>query len=368
MSKKIVIIGAGPIGCFTAQLLKLYGFNPLVIEEHSQIGRPIHCTGLVGSKVFTNNNPFSIPKSSIINIINGAVIHHDGQCFTIERKNVAYVIDRERFDKELGQGLDILYHKRFLGLKKTGSGYTVEMDKNNIFADMVIGADGANSSIRRILNPNTGIKCYKGVQFRLKTKVRHKDLVEVYLKKPSFYWVVPERKDIVRVGTISENPIKDLKYFLSEIKMKGEVLEQYGGLVAIGICGVTAKENMAVVGDAACQVKPLSYGGIYFGLEAASILASCIKENRLTDYDSLWKMKLAPEIRIGLKVKNIYNRLYPQDLRNLFSLIKKQKSLIEKIGDFENHSRLILEMLKKPDFYRYMSKFIGRLVVSIFNS
>jgi len=368
MSKKIVIIGAGPVGCFTAQLLKLHGFNPLVIEEHRQIGRPIHCTGLVGSKVFTNNNPVNAPKSSIINIINGAVIHYDGQYFTIERKNVAYVIDRERFDKELGNGLDILYHKKFTGLKKTGNGYTVEMDKNNLFADIVIGANGANSSIRRILNPNTNIKCHKGVQLRIKTKVRHKDLVEVYLKKPSFYWVVPEGKDVVRVGTISENPIKDLKYFLNEIKMKGEVLEQYGGLVAIGICDVTAKGNMAVVGDAACQVKPLSYGGVYFGLEAASILASCIKDNRLMDYDSLWKTKLASEIRIGLKVRNIYNHLYPDDIRNIFILMKKQKSLIEKIGDFENHGRLILKMFKKPDLYHLISKFIGRLVVSLFES
>ncbi len=362
-----MIIGAGPAGCFTAQLLKLHGFNPLVIEEHSQIGRPIHCTGLVGSKVFTNNNPFSIPKSSIINVINGAAIHYDGQYFTIERKNVAYVIDRERFDKELGKGLNILYHKRFTGVKKAGNGYTVEMDNNNLFADIVIGADGANSTIRRILNPNTNIKCHKGVQLRIKTKVRHKDLVEVYLKQPSFYWIVPEREDVVRVGTISENPIKDLKNFLSGIKMKGEVLEQYGGLVAVGICEATAKGNIAVVGDAACQVKPLSYGGIYFGLEAAGILASCIKENRLIDYDSLWKTKFASEIRIGLKVRNIYNHLYPQDLKNIFSLIKKQKSLIEQIGDFESHGRLILKMFKKPDLYFLISKFIGRLAVSMFD-
>lgn len=367
MSKKIVIIGAGPIGCFTAQLLKLYGFSPLIIEEHSQIGRPVHCTGLVGNKAFTDKSPFSIPKSSVINAINGAMIHYDSQYFVIERKNVAYVIDRERFDRDLGNGLNILYQNKFLGLEKAAGGYIVETDKDNFFADMVIGADGAGSLIRRVLNPNTDIRCHRGVQFRIKTKVRHKDLVEVYLKKPSFCWIVPEGGDVVRVGTISDNPVKDLKNFLSQIKMKGKLLEQYGGLVAVGICGATAGENIAVVGDAACQVKPLSYGGIYFGLEAADILASCIKENRLTDYDSLWKIKLAPEIRIGLKVKNIYNRLGAEDIKSMFGLIRKQKSLIEKIGDFENHSRLILEMLKKPDLYRYIGKFIGGLLASTFN-
>lgn len=356
MSKKIVIIGGGPVGCYTAQVLRIYGYDPLVIEEHNEIGRPVHCTGLVGNRVFTDKSPLRTVNSSIINVINGAVIHHDGQYFTIERKNVAYVIDRERFDKDLSKNLNILYQNRFIGLEKTKNGYIIETDKNELFADIVIGADGANSLVRRTLSPNIDLKCYRGVQLRIKTKLRHKDLVEVYLKKPSFFWIVPEKKDIARIGTISENPYKDLKSFLREEKIKGEILERFGGLAAIGICDTTVKDNIALVGDAACQVKPLTYGGIYFGLEAADILTSCIKENRLSDYDALWKTKLASEIRIGLKAKNIYDRLDTKETGKIFSLIKKQKLLIEKIGDFENHGRLILEILKKPYLYPYFSK------------
>lgn len=352
MPKKIVIIGAGPIGCYTAQVLKTYGYSPLVIEEHSEVGRPLHCTGLVGSKVFEEKRPFRISHSSIINIINGAVIHYDGEYFAIQRKNVAYVIDRERFDKELSKGLDILYENRFLGLEKSGSGYVIETDKDQLSADMVIGADGANSVMRRILNQDMNqIGYYKGVQLRIKTKPMYKDFVEVYLRKPSFLWVVPEAEDIVRVGTISENPHKDLQDFLKEAQIKGDILDRFGGGVNIGICDNTVKENIALVGDAACQLKPISYGGIYFGLKAASILTSCIKENRLSDYDGLWKKKLASEIKIGLKVRQVYDRLDIGEFKKIFLLLKTQKSLIERIGDFENHSRLILEIVKKPSLY-----------------
>ena len=94
MSKRIIIIGAGPVGCYTAQALKAYGYSPLLIEEHAEVGKPVHCTGLVGSKVFSEKRPFRVPTTSIINEINGAVIHYDNQHFEVERKGVAYVIDR----------------------------------------------------------------------------------------------------------------------------------------------------------------------------------------------------------------------------------------------------------------------------------
>ena len=45
---EIVIVGAGPTGCYTAQLLKKYGFKTRIIEEHREVGKPVSCAGLVG--------------------------------------------------------------------------------------------------------------------------------------------------------------------------------------------------------------------------------------------------------------------------------------------------------------------------------
>jgi geranylgeranyl reductase family protein len=363
--KKIVVIGAGPIGCFTAQALKIYGFEPLLVEEHAEIGRPIHCTGLVGHKVFAEKRLLALPKSSVINVINGAVIHYESHSFTIQRQEVAYVIDREQFDKGLSQGLDILYQNKFLGIEKAKEGYVIGTDKEEITADIVIGADGANSTVRRILGQDKDIIFNKGLQFRLRAKPRHHDLVEMYLKPSSFFWVVPETEDVLRVGTISENPYNALQDFLKEIKFKGELLERFGGVVATGICKETVKANIALVGDAACQVKPLTYGGIYFGLKAASILAGCIKEGCLENYDALWKKELTKEIKIGLKAKEIYSRLNNEELKAVFYLLRSQKKLIEKSGDFENHSGLILEIIKKPSLYTQLGEFLRILFKKI---
>jgi flavin-dependent dehydrogenase len=356
MPKKIVIVGAGPIGCYTARILKTYGFSPLIVEEHGEVGRPVHCTGLVGEKVFSERRPVKLPLSAIINTINGAVIHLDGQSFTIRRKVVAYVIDREKFDKGLSQGLNILYHNKFLGFEKAKSGYVLSTDKDNIPADIVIGADGANSALRRIIGQDMGIRHFKGVQLRLRTGVRHEDLVDTFLRRPSFFWIVPEGEGIVRLGTISDNPFRDLDSFMKEKPVKGEVLERFGGVVSIGICGNTVKDNVALVGDAACQMKPLSYGGIYFGLRSAEILAACIRDSRLHQYDALWKQKLAPEIRMGLKAKDIYANLSDDELKIIFKLLRSQKDMIEKVGDFESHSQMLLALIKKPQLYSQFGK------------
>jgi len=366
MAKKIVIIGAGPVGCYTARFLKVYGFDPLLIEEHAEVGRPVHCTGLVGEKVFSERWPVKLPTSAIINTINGAVIHLDGQNFIIKRKRVAYVIDREKFDKGLSQGLNILYQNKFLGLEKTKSGYVISTDKDNIPADIVIGADGANSAVRRIISQEENIRHFKGVQFRIRTKIKREDLVGVFLRKPSFFWIVPEGDGVMRVGTISDNPFKDLDSFIKEGLVKGEILERFGGLVSVGICKNTVKDGIALVGDAACQLKPLSYGGIYFGLKSAEILAACIKDNKLGQYDSLWKQRLASEIRMGLKAKDIYNSLSDEELEMIFRLLKSQRRLIEKVGDFESHSRMLLALVKKPQLYSQFGKVLQIIIRKLF--
>ena len=105
---QIVIVGAGPAGCYTAQLLKHYGVGSSIriIEEHNEVGRPMSCAGIVGRQVF-NNTLLPLSKASIINQIDGALIIHGDNNFLIKRPGVAYVIDRERFDQELSRGLKV---------------------------------------------------------------------------------------------------------------------------------------------------------------------------------------------------------------------------------------------------------------------
>jgi len=347
---KILVIGAGPIGCYTARLLKegRSDFEIELIEEHDKIGRPVHCAGLVSKDVFSQAK-FPIDGSTIINHIEGAKFFLDNDSFEIRRENAALVIDREKFDCVLGNGFNLNLNTRFVGIEKEGSGYLVETDKGEYYADIVIGADGANSSLRRIAGFREDIKYLRGVQFRMRYNKCHKSLVQVYLKNPFFAWIIPESENIVRAGIISDNPYHDLTEFLKERFIQGEIIEKFAGVVPLGRCS-TQLGNLFLVGDAACQVKPLTQGGIYYGMRCAEILADCIINNRPLDYEKQWQIRFGREIEIGLKLRKLYSSLGQDNLAKLFSLLKENKDMLEEFGDFENHSKIVYALIKNNNF------------------
>lgn len=357
---KILIVGGGPVGCYAARLLKDSGrdFDIEVIEEHSEIGRPIHCAGLVSPDVLSELR-VKLEEDVVVNRIDGAEFFFNGDSFKLNRKDSALVIDRQKFDRALGSGLNVKFDTRFVGIQKDGGGFLVETDKGEYYADIVIGADGANSALRKASTFKEEISCLKGVQFRVKYEC-DKSYVKVYLKNPFFAWVIPESGQIVRVGIISDNPYHDLTQFLKENSIEGEIIEKFAGLVPLGKCQ-TQSENLFLVGDAACQIKPLTHGGIYYGMRCVEMLADCIIRDRPLDYEKLWHGRFLKEIQTGLKLKQIYQRMSFENMSKLFKLLKKNVDLLERFGDFENHSKAISAIIKDPR----LQGFLGKILINI---
>jgi len=353
---RVLIVGAGPVGCYLARLLLAQGnsYDVKVIEEHPEIGRPVHCAGLVSTEVIRLSR-IPIDDSVVLNRIDGAEFFLDGDLFQIERKAVAVVVERERFDRFLAEGLDISFNTSFLGIEEADNGYIVDTDRGEFRADIVVGADGANSSVRRSFGFKEEIEYLRGVQFRIAYRKPKKNIVDVYMRPPFFTWVIPEGEEVVRVGTISTNPYFDLLEFLKESSIKGEVLQKFGGIVPVGKCQ-TIRDNVALVGDAACQVKPLTHGGIFYGMRCAEILCDCILKNRLFDYEKQWQMRFIREIQLGLSIRSLYQVMSKEQLRKIFIFLKKNKALLEKFGDFESHSKIIKPLLNN----RFMQEVINK--------
>ena len=369
---EIVIVGAGPIGCYTAQLLKNEGINARIIEEDQEVGKPIKCAGLVGKQVF-EKTLLPLSESSIINRIDGASFFYGNDNFQINREGVAYVIDRERFDKNLSEGLEVECGKRVVEIKEGKTGYILKTNEDDIFADLVIGADGANSRVRKYINfidngyvkdkKRGYIKCYLGVQYRIKVEenLLYSKITQVHLREgiPFFIWVIPEGNNIIRVGVISENAHEDLIGFLREFKIKGEIIGKLAGMIPVGFT-TNYYKNIALVGDAAVQVKPLTGGGIYYGLKSAELLAKCITDNMLDEYDKRLKKKFGREIKFGLKARKLYEEINGKELKNIFMIFKKNAGIIEKAANFENHSVIFIEILKNPGMFRDASQILSR--------
>ena len=410
---EIVIVGAGPIGCYTAQLLKKCGINSFrIIEEHDEVGRPVRCAGIVGKPVF-EDSLIPLSRDSILNQINGALFFYREDSFKIERSGVALVIDREKFDKEMSQGLEVECGRRLLEIEEKGeydgvgsgdgSRYRLKTNQGDIRADIVIGADGPRSRVRKFIdskskrvkrgrgakkdngNDNRGsdgsegidgsgeTNFYKGVQYRiklddleglgLKDEFFSGEMTRVYIREgiPFFVWIIPEGDGIIRLGVIAENGRKELERVIEEEGIKGEIIDRLAGIIPIGLCQ-SAYKKVVVVGDAARQVKPLTGGGIYYGMKAAEILVECIQEGELAEYDKRWKSKFGREIKFGLWARKVYERLNKDEneLVDCFSLFKENAEFIGRVANFENHSLLFREAFKRPKIFVKAGKIFGR--------
>lgn len=333
------------------QLIKHAGFEPLLLEEHGEVGRPVQCAGIVGGGIFSEMR-LPISQASILNTIDGARVIYNGYSFALNRPKVAYIVDRAVFDKELSHGLNIEFNTALHEAHPIKDGYILKTSNGEYYADIVIGADGPNSKVRKSLNFASDMKLYRGYQYRIKATPKVLNMVEVHYLKPfSFFtWIIPEGNGHIRVGTISNNPYHELNGFMEERGIKGEIVEKNAGAIPIGTCELSSG-RAALVGDAACQVKPITSGGIYYGMKSAELLAEAIKENDFSIYKKRWTDEFEQEIKLCLLIRYITENIDKTVLNRIFSYIKDNVPLIEKIGDFENHSSIFWSLVTNPRTY-----------------
>ena len=80
---------------------------------------------------------------------------------------------------------------------------------------------------------------------------------------------------------------------------------------------VMQKDNIALIGDAATQVKATTYGGIIYGLISAMYIGE-----RWDDYEKRFRSKLGKDLWVSLKMRNVLNKFsFHRDLNGYFVLL-----------------------------------------------
>lgn len=334
----VVIVGAGPSGCRTAEIVAKKGYDVLVLEEHSSIGKPAQCTGLVSSKIG------KIPKEVIVNRIKKAKFCFGKYNFEIKSKKPVYVIDREKYDKFRAAkarkvGAKLKLSTRFLNFKNR----EVITTKGKFQTKLLVGSDGPNSSVAKTSGIKLPKKLLMGVQVRAESHYTP-DTVELWFGDVApglFAWVVPENEKIARVGLMTEkNPNEHFRKFFREKVGEAKTKDRIGGIGRFGLIKKSVADNTLLVGDAACQVKPFSMGGLIYGQIGAGYAGkACIKALESNDfsekflmknYDKQWKKELSGPIKKGLMMKKIFSKVLNKPIS--FGLISKLR--ITKISSF----------------------------------
>jgi geranylgeranyl reductase family protein len=338
-NKKIIIIGAGPIGCYTASLLAKKGYDVEVYEEHSEIGKPVSCTGLVTRSILKLPGLREIIEKSLVNKIKYAEINAGRQ--KVNLKIDDYIIDRARFDKELAKnavknGAKIYLGFRFIdiraGMLILRNTKTAKI-KNLSTASLkcVIGADGPDSTIAKKLNPEKKRRYYIGKQV-LAAGEFDSEAFKVYLGEvcPKFFaWIVPEDKKRARIGVAAlRNPNQCLDRFISQLKDEGynlNIKEIQAGLIPIydadyRTTGRISNVRCYVIGDAAGHVKATTGGGIIPGLRYVKALVDCIASGKKYEPKNVEK-----ELKTHLFVRKILNRFLQKDYEDAITMVRKQR-------------------------------------------
>ncbi|MEA3379209.1 MAG: NAD(P)/FAD-dependent oxidoreductase [Nanoarchaeota archaeon] len=350
----ISIVGGGPIGCYSGYLLAKKGYNVRIFEEHKKIGAPVACTGILTSQI----KGFIKPEEPfLINTCTRTKVYSPkGKILEVKIKP-NYVFDRQKFDQHIAslaenEGAKIYCQHRFSQIKKN----KIKVNNKFLESDYIIGADGPNSSVAKSIGIYGKREMTIGVQARIKTKCEP-DLVEFWLGRGQFGWLVPENESIARLGVIS---YKNAGMHFNELQKtrcpESKILEWQSGIIPVYDPKISIqKNNVRLIGDAAAQVKATTFGGILFGMKAARHLAIDIK-----NYETRIKKNLNKELKVALKIRKMLDKFSKEECDELISLCEKAK--VKKI--LENHDRdypskmLFKLMVAQPNFLKFIKKII----------
>ena len=360
----ITVVGAGPVGCYAASLLA-DKFKVVVFEEHSKIGLPVQCTGIVTQEIFS-----FIPKRNcfIINKVKDVrIFPPDNKFLKLSLQEPDLIIDRTRFDNYFynlakRKGVKFYLNHKFLSAKN-GFIFVKDLKLGRVKkfkSSILIGADGPLSSVARASDLFSKRKFFIGVQAVVKRK--NNNTIDFYPFKHGFGWAIPENKSTLRVGVASRtNPKEHFEKLLR--KYKGKIIAKQGGLIPLfnpyaNFC----RKNIFLIGDAAGFVKATTGGGIIPGLKSAEILARSLKNN--LSYKTGIYLHLFPSLWLHLKMRRLMDSFNQEEWNNFIKEMSKgnSKRVLQGVNRDQLFKLISKTALSNPRILKYGFRHLDHLV------
>ena len=379
-SYDIIIIGAGPAGTSAALYAHKLGLNTVIIDKSTfprdkicgdalsgksirymkELGILEEVSRLKGSKI--KRVTFGSPNHKQFDIyLNNP--HHTHHAGTIKE---GYVIPRETFDNflfqkaqdvtEIRQGFnfsELLYQNgKIIGIKGTQN-----KQKHEIYAPIILGCDGAKSTLVRKMGFHTenedntaiAIRCYyEGVK-GLSDQIELHFVDEVL---PGYFWLFPAGDNIANVGIgLSKKQAKKDERKLSEILdevtqskffknrfLKSKKLENpKGWSLPLGrIKRPSFGDGFILLGDAAGLIDPFTGEGIGNAMASAKfaieVSAEALKKKdfskeMFSKYHELIWNELGSELKTSSKLQDV------AQYRILLNFVINKASKSEEIQD-----------------------------------
>jgi menaquinone-9 beta-reductase len=189
------------------------------------------------------------------------------------------------------QGVSIMWGAKQVRLANTG----VTVNGRLIAADLVVGADGQNSNVRRQASLDRVLHETRRYGFRRHFRVAPlSSYMEVHWGPRSQIYVTPVARDEICVAVISRDSNLRLNQALGEFPELHERLRnaepvgrELGGLSVSRRLHRVHSKNVVLVGDASGSVDAITGEGICLGAKQARALAVALKSGNVGAYQQL---------------------------------------------------------------------------------
>jgi geranylgeranyl reductase len=305
----VAVIGGGPCGAMAAERLAEKGHSVVLVDPDNRI-KP--CGGAIPSRALAD---FAIPETQLVARANAArIIAPSGRTVDMAIGDIGYVgmVDRAHFDPYLrqraaGAGAERLTAKLddisegpdgLLDLTLSPTAEDAGREPLQIRARRVIGADGANSAVRRMMFPASRKPPYVFAYHEIvespveaDPEVFRADRCDVVYNgriSPDFYgWVFPHGSQ-TSIGTGTAVKGHNIREATRALKLAA----------GLGDCRVIRREgaplplkpmrrwdngrNVLLAGDAAGTVAPSSGEGIYYAMLCGRLSAEAAHRSLVT--------------------------------------------------------------------------------------